>query len=169
MTIIEAAKSLDEVMASRYSVWMDELVAVEKEVKELDAILQEKESKVDRSENATFQIAKDTRDVKINAMAVINNKLALYSQYQESYEPTGVVTIGSTVELNVKSINGASTTDPRGHRIIKLVAEGLGDAINNLVDVTSATGKALLGCTSGDMFTIKTRKGLIEYAIERMY
>lgn len=169
MTMQEESAALEEVLAHKSEDWQKELDAIEAEIRGLDDILADKESKTDRSENATFQIAKDTRDLKMASYDVIYKKLQKYAAHKDTYVHTGFITIGSTVEVNPVAIKGGKFLDDRAHRVIKLVEEGLSDAEKRLVGVDSALGTALLGHKVGDSVTIKTRKGMITYKIERMY
>lgn len=169
MTIQEESEALELLLSKACDSWKEELDSIDAEIKSLNAILQDKESQTDRSENATFQIAKDTRDVKMSAYAAVYSKIAAYSEYKRDYVPTGAITVGSTVEVKPLSVNGSTDVDQCAHRIIKLVGSNLSDAQNRLVSVDSALGSALLGHRPGEQISIKTRKGLVTYLIERMY
>lgn len=168
MNIQEESARLDALLDNQVDVWRKELESIEQEIKQLDKILQDKESKTDRSENATFQIAKDSRDVKMGVYNTIWKKIDLYSSHKDKYEPTGVISVGSTVEVRPISVNGVPETDPRGHRVIKLVEAGLSNA-KDLVGIDAPIGAALLGHQAGETVTIRTRKGTVIYAIERMH
>lgn len=168
MSIQEEAKRLEDLLAQQVNAWRKDLEDIKEEIKQLDATLQEKEAKTDRSENATFQIAKDTRDLKMGVATTISKKIDLYSSHENTYVPTGVITVGSTVEVRPLTVNGVSDSDPRGHRVIKLVEAGLSDAMN-LVGIDSVVGAALLGHREGETITVRTRKGIVTYVIERMH
>lgn len=169
MSIVEEAKRLDDIVASIDAEWKEQLKNLETEIQELNAILADKESKTDRSENATFQIATDNRDIKMSAYDTIRHKVEKLASSKRDYVSTGVVTVGSTVEVKPVSINGSADVDMRGHRVIRIVDEGLSAADKFLVGTDSALGAALLGHKVKDSVSCKTRKGIITYSIEEMY
>ena len=150
---------LDEVLASVAAEWRTQLDEVNAQIAEYDKILAEKESKTDRSENATFQIASDGKSAKMGIKQMLTSKIQSYERHKQEYVPTGVVQEGSTLALS----------SGNEKLIVKIVPKGLSDALRNLIDVESPVGKASLGLGVSSLFTVKTRKGRVEYKIEGVY
>lgn len=139
--------------------WRAQLKDVDAQILEYEKILADKESKTDRSENATFQIASDGKSAKMAVRKMLTEKLEVYENHKTGYTPSGVVQEGSTVAL---STNGST-------RVVKIVPHGLSDALRDLVDISSAVGKAALGLAVGATFSVKTRRGKVIYKIEGVY
>lgn len=150
---------LEEVLANAAKEWQEQLNEVNAQIAEYDRILSEKESKTDRSENATFQIASDGKSAKIGIKQMLTEKLQAYENHKVSYVPSGVVKVGSTIAL---SFNGKES-------VAKIVPKGLSDALKGLIDVESPVGKASIGLCTGSTFTVKTRLGKVQYRIEGVY
>lgn len=154
----ESAK-LEEALANAAAEWREQLRKTNEEIAEYDVVLTDKESRTDRSENATFQIASDGKSAKLAIKQMLTEKINAYENHKESYTSTGVVRVGSTVAL---STDGESL-------VAKIVPKGLSDALKGLIDVESPVGKASIGKCAGSTFAIKTRKGKILYTIEGVY
>lgn len=150
---------LEKVLAEAAADWNRQLKTVNDEIAEFEKILNEKEAKTDRSENATFQIASDGKSAKVAIKQMLTEKISAYENHKESYSPTGVVRVGSTVALSTDSDSV----------VVKIVPKGLSDALIGLVDVESPVGKASVGKCAGATFAVKTRKGKIRYTIEGVY
>lgn len=159
MDLQKESARLEEVLAKAAAEWSVQLQQTNAEIAEFEKILNEKEAKTDRSENATFQIASDGKSAKVAIKQMLTEKISAYENHKESYTSTGVVRVGSTVALRS---DGESI-------VVKIVPKGLSDALKGLVDVESPVGKASIGKCAGSTFTVKTRKGKVLYTIEGVY
>lgn len=147
-----------------------ELDAVNARIDELNALLQTKEMSTDRSENASFQIATDERDIKTSIRSNLQKRIATFeAETDSSYTPTGIVTQGSTMELEVISIDGKKPSNMKTNFIVKLVHKDLGQAELGLLAVSSAVGSAVLSHQAGDTVEVFAPRGLISYKIVRLY
>lgn len=155
----DESERLDKVLSAAVVGWQNQLKEVEEQIKEYESILAEKESKTDRSENATFQIASDGRANKIAVRQILTEKLNAYVEHKANYTPTGTVSVGSTICIRSDS----------DELIVKIVSRGLSDDLNGLISEDSPVGKNALGLTTGSTFAVKTRRGKIEYRIEGVY
>ncbi|MCM1218890.1 MAG: GreA/GreB family elongation factor [Lachnospiraceae bacterium] len=160
----------NDVMREMVRETQTELADVNKRIDELNALLQMKEMSVDRSENASFQIAKDERDIKVSIRSRLQKRIATFeAETGDDYSPTGFATQGSTIELSVVSIENKPPVGIKTNFIVKLVHKDLGKADKGLVAVTSKVGAALLSHRVGDTIEVMVPKGLIRYKIERLY
>lgn len=159
MDLQQESARLEDVLAKAAAEWRESLREINEEIADLEKILNEKEAKTDRSENATFQIASDGKSAKVAVRQMLTEKINAYENHKESYTPTGVVRVGSTVAL----------TAGNESLVAKIVPKGLSDALKGLIDVESPVGKASIGKCAGATFAVKTRKGKILYTIEGVY
>lgn len=170
LSLKEASEQFKQTMLEMVRDTEEELAVVNKRIEELNELLQMKEMSTDRSENASFQIAKDERDIKVSIRSRLQKRIATFeSETGDAYSPTGFVTQGSTVELNVISIENKKPVGIPTNFIVKLVHGDLGKADKNLIAVTSKVGSALLAHRAGDIIEVMATKGLIRYKIERLY
>lgn len=138
-------------------------------IKELSVLLTEKEMQTDRTENASFQIAKDERDMKTSIGNLLLQKLEAMKTELRSYVPTGFITLGTTVELNLVSVDEKPPKHVDTHFIIKLVQHHTSNAKKRLVAIDSKVGSAIIGRRAGEVVKCKAPKGLLTYKIERIY
>lgn len=162
-----------------------ELEEIMSRIKELNYRLQnDPDLQTDRSENASFQIAKDERDVKVN---ISNTKMARIESLRSelvSYTSTGYITLGTTVELRVIAVKNYDTLNFLKQKVIrdnreveelqdtiifKLVTHNTSNAKRNLVAIDYIVGKAIVGRTAGEVVTVTTPLGEVTYKIERIY
>lgn len=138
-------------------------------IKELSVLLTEKEMQTDRTENASFQIAKDERDMKTSIGNLLLQKLEAMRTELGSYVPTGFITLGTTVELSLIAVDDKPPKHVDTHFIIKLVHHHTSNATKKLVAIDSKVGSAIIGRRAGDTVNCKAPKGLLTYKIERIY
>lgn len=138
-------------------------------IKELSVLLTEKEMQTDRTENASFQIAKDERDMKTSIGNLLLQKLEAMRTELGTYVPTGFITLGTTVELNLMAVDDKPPKNVKTHFIIKLVQHHTSNAKKALVAIDSKIGSAIVGRRAGETVTCKAPKGLLTYKIERIY
>lgn len=169
MTLKEASDKFENVMRDLIKSTEQELLDVNRRIDELNELLQTKEMNTDRSENASFQIATDERDVKVTVRSLLQKRIATFEAGIGNYTPTGFVTQGSTVELTVISIADKKPVNMKTSFIVKLVDHALSKADIGLVAVDSKVGSALLSHRAGDTIEVTAPKGLIKYRIERLY
>lgn len=164
------SKEFDRVMQTLVDSTRQELDDVTRRIVELQTILQDKEMHTDRSENASFQIARDELDIKTAISARLHKRIDAFSAATGNYNPTDIVTLGSTVELKVITINDKPPVNiQKTSFTFKLVEHDLAKAALGLVAIDSKVGAALLHKVVGQSFDTKTPKGKIQYRIERLY
>ena len=169
LSLKEASDKFENVMRDLIKSTEQELLDVNKRIDELNELLQTKEMFVDRSENASFQIATDERDVKVTVRSLLQKRIATFEAGIGNYTPTGFITQGSTVELTVMTIADKKPANMQTNFVVKLVDHALSKADIGLVAVDSKVGAALLSHRAGDIIEVFAPKGLIRYRIERLY
>ena len=167
----QASRDFDDILDRQVNQWRVELCQVENDIAGLNQILQSSEAKTDRSENAVFQIAKDERDMKVGKQRSLQGKIDAYRQYtgESDYVPTGVVKEGTTMEVTLLRIDNTPYSGNKSKLTVKLVPSGLSQSTVGLVEVTTAFGIGVLGRVAGDIVSITSRKGNIQFKIERIY
>lgn len=125
--------------------------------------------KTDLSENADYQIAKDERDMKSALHNLLAKRIEAMSHELGNYTPTGFITLGTTVELEVIAVDGKAPMIPKTKYIVKLVQHDTSNALLDLVAIDSKVGAAILGRTAGDTVFVEAPGGIINYYIERIY
>ena len=159
---------LDDKLRELHAQTLVELQEINTRIEELNDLLQTKEMNTDRSENASFQIAKDERDIKVSIRSKLQKRVAALEAGSVAYVPTGIVTLGTTIDLSVITIDGMPPKVPISF-IGKIVEHDIAKASSGLIAVDGKAGAALLGKRSGDTVLIRAIKGDILYKIERMY
>lgn len=162
------SEQLDNKMRELHAETLSEVNAVNKRIEELNALLQTKEMNTDRSENASFQIAKDERDIKISIRSKLQKRLAMLEAGAGTYVPTGFITLGTTVEFSVITIDGKPPKQPI-KMIVKLVEHAIAKAKQGFIAVDCKVGSVFVGKQSGQTVLVRTLKGDILYKIERIY
>ena len=147
----------------------NDLSKIEDEIEELNVKLQGNDMKTDRSENADYQIASDSRAMKMAMRNLLLQRIESMSHEIGSYVHTGFIALGTTVELNVVTVDGKTPNFKKTNFIFKLVQHNTSKALLNLVAIDSKVGAAILGRTAGDDVTVEAPGGLIKYRIERVY
>ena len=160
---------LDDTIRELISSSEEELRAVLKRIDELNIALQGKEMQTERSENEDFQVAKDERDMKNAISNLLAVKIESLQNEIGNYTPNGFITLGTTVDLKVMSVNERVPDLPKTKFIFKLVQHATADAKKQLVAIDSKVGLAIVGHQAGDIVTATTPMGLITYKIERIY
>jgi transcription elongation factor GreA len=117
----------------------------------------EARDKGDLSENAEYDAAKDAQGHLEAKIAQMENVLSNARLLDETKIDTSSVSILSKVTIKNKK-NGASVT-------YMLVSEEEADLKAGKISTQSPIGKGLLGKKKGDMATIKTPAGEIEFEI----
>lgn len=164
----EISEQLDIKLQESREETLKELATVNASIDELNALLQTKEMNTDRSENASFQIAKDARDIKVSVRSKLQKRLATLEAGSGTYVPTGIITLGTTVEFSVITIDGKPPAKPI-KMIVKLVEDSIAKAKLGFIAVGGKVGAAFVGKQSGQEVIVRALKGDILYKIERIY
>ena len=164
-----ASDKLNSVMVNLIEETKRELADVNARIAQLNNQLQEKEMQTDRSENASFQIAKDERDVQVTIRNLLQNRIESLESESDNYIATGFITLGTTVELRIISIAGKAPVISPTTFIVKLVNHDLSKANVGLIAVDSKVGSAIMGHAAGETVEVVTPKGVVSYKIERIY
>ena len=164
----EHSERLDQTLRQLRAETFVELDAVNHRIDELNELLQMKEMSVDRSENASFQIAKDERDIKVALRSKLQKRLAVLDAGMDTYTPTGVITQGSTVEFSVITIDDKKPSKPIRF-ICKLVEHAISKAPLGFISSDGKVGSAFISKRAGDIVDVVTLKGTVKYKIERIY
>lgn len=161
----------DQLLQNLITDTQEELSKVMARIDELSILLQDKDMLTDRSENASYQIAKDERDVKVTIQSLLQKRLAALHKEADSsaYKPLGVVQLGSIIELSLLSISGKKPVDPRTNFVLKVVSHDLAKAKTGLIAIDSKVGAAIQQKRAGEVFEVSATKGIVKYKIERVY
>lgn len=157
---------LDGVMRTVYDGWCSQLDALEKSIKDLSDALASTE-KTDLSENATYTITRDERDMKIASKSLLLEKTTAYKEGRNAYNPNGFVQLGATVQLEVVTIDGVP--DKRELPPFKMVADALSSGVMGLLSIESPVGKAAIGHKAEDTFEVQVPVGTCIYKIREVY
>lgn len=168
-SLLSESKRLDNAIRSLIGKTDEELEKLYTDIDELNKRLSDKEMTTDRSENADFQIASDARMMKVSMVNLLKKKKEDMLEELSSYIPTGFISLGSTVELNIVNVGENRRRFLKTNFIIKLVKHGTSNAPLGLVAIDSPVGSALDGRSSGDVVTVEAPGGDITYKIERIY
>ncbi|HEY4504263.1 MAG TPA: transcription elongation factor GreA [Candidatus Paceibacterota bacterium] len=132
---------------------LDELATVKR--REIADSLEQAKSLGDLRENAEYQEARTTQAALEERIAYLTNVLS-HVVVVDSHHSTKVE-VGSVVKIKRK---GATNT-----QIIILVGSSEANMSQAKVSHESPIGKAMIGKKKGDIFEVKTSKGLVEYHI----
>jgi transcription elongation factor GreA len=115
----------------------------------------------DLKENAEYHAAREQQSFNEGRIQEIESKLADAQVIDVTkIPPTGKVIFGVTVSL----IDAESGAEVR----YKLVGEDESDLKAGKLSVRSPIGRALIGKSEGDVVTVRTPKGNVEYEIDRV-
>jgi transcription elongation factor GreA len=115
----------------------------------------------DLKENAEYHAAREQQGFNEGRIQEIESKLADAQIIDISrIPPSGKVIFGSTVTLTAAE-SGAEVT-------YKLVGEDEADLKSGKLSVMSPIGRALIGKVEGDVVTVRTPKGAVDYEIDRV-
>lgn len=113
----------------------------------------------DLKENAEYHAAREQQGFNEGRIQDIESKLADAQVIDISrIPPSGKVIFGTTVTL-IDSESGAEVR-------YKLVGEDEADLKVGKLSVMSPIGRALIGKSAGDVVTVRTPKGAVEYEID---
>lgn len=162
------SEQLDNKLRELYAETLSEINAINERIEELNALLQMKEMSTDRSENASFQIAKDEQAIKVSIRGKLQKRLAMLEAGTGTYTPTGRITLGTTVEFSVITIDGKAPSKPIQFTA-KLVKHAIAKAKLGFIAEDGKVGLAFKGKKAGQTVLVRTLKGDILYKIERIY
>lgn len=157
---------IDAALREEYLKWKEEVARLEAVIKEQDAILASPEAKGDRSENAIFLNAADTKQQSAARLRAYEDRIATYQNaYElystENYVPDGTIKIGSVVRFVIEENNK--------EMIIKLVPVRAGAPLKGAVQENSPIGRQLLGKREGEIAVCTTERGTFKYHIKEVY
>lgn len=164
----EVSVQLDSVIQELIVNTKKDLDDVTKAIEVLNKKLQDME-KTDLSENADYQIAKDERALRTAMRNLLMQRIESMTSEVGTYIPTGFITLGTTVELNVIAVDGKPPKIAKTNFIVKLVKHDTSNALLNLVAIDSKVGSAIIGRTSNTEVDVEAPGGIITYKIERIY
>lgn len=127
------------------------------------------QEKTDARENADLQIARERQAMANHANITTQRQLAALSSCIEDYTPKGSVTLGTTMELKLLSVNSDTPVVKKRTYIVKIVEHDASDAENGFIAQDCKVGLACLGKVAGDVITVKAPMGALQYKIERIY
>lgn len=169
MSLQQDSIRLDNTIKSLIRDSEQEYNQIDNRIKELNLQLQEKDMQTDHSENASYQAAKDERDIKATIGNMLLERISSLKTEVGNYAPTGYISLGTTVDLRVLSVNGASPHFKPTQFIVKLVQHSTSKAVDNLIAIDGKVGAAILGRKAGDVVEVIAPTGKITYRIERIY
>lgn len=157
---------IDEDLKSEYYGWKKEVERLEAIIEEQDNILRSDAAKGDRSENAVYQNAVETKQQSNLSKKIYEERIATYdnsfTQYStESYVPDGKIKIGSVVLFD---IIGTGKTF-----VVKIVPRKAGAPLKGAIQENSPLGRELIGKVAGDVASCLTERGTWNYNIREVY
>lgn len=156
---------------------MDALAIANKELEECP--------KEDARENAQLQTAREKQARANHECFMQQKRLDAFESSLTNYEPIGVITMGTTVQITLVSIDGnspdasviASMQPPdvvsdettKAERTLRMVHHDASDIASGFMSIDSRLGAAIIGHVEGDEITINAPRGTLCYKIERIY
>lgn len=141
----------------------DAMDALKKANKELEECPKE-----DASENAPLQTARENQARANHTLFALQKRLNAFEQSLTNYTPIGVITMGSTVQIVLETIDG-STPEEDVSLVLRLVHHDASDVASGYMSISSRVGAAIMGHVEGDSVTISAPRGTLCYKIERVY
>lgn len=166
MDLISESARLDKVMEDVYMSWCAQLNDLDASIRELSDMLASTE-KTDLSENATYTILRDERDVKVSSKIILVDKVNAYTSERDTYQPTGVIKLGSTILLDVVSVDGVPSH--RSFPPFKLVIDDLSSGVQGLLSIESKVGSSCVGLHANDTFEVQVPTGTVIYRVKEVY
>lgn len=164
-----ASKQLEDQMVKLRDERIAEMQEMERRLKAIEEDLAVME-KTDLSENAPYQVAKDEQSVTVHVLTLLRKRIESLSNELSSYTPTGVIGLGTTVELTLTAIDGVPPKNvSKTHYIVKLVGHDTCDALHGLVAIDSRVGSTIVGHTANEEVTVTTARGQCTYRIGGIY
>lgn len=153
----------------QYFVTEEGLVALEQEFEYLKTVRRKEVAEKikvalsfgDLSENSEYDEAKNDQAILEARIADLEVMLKNTVVIDESELTTEIVHIGSKVEVEITSPDGAKSI-----REFKIVGSNEASPRNGKISDESAVGKSLLGAKSGDKIKVETPSGISEYIIK---
>jgi transcription elongation factor GreA len=148
---LEGAEALREELQRRKAVMRPQIIQAIAEAREHG----------DLKENAEYHAAREQQSFNEGRIQEIESKLAEAQVIDiKKISPNGKVIFGTTVTL----IDAGSGNEVR----YKIVGEDEADLKANKLSVMSPIARGLIGKSEGDVVTVKTPKGDVEYEIDRI-
>lgn len=152
----------------QYFVTEEGLVALEQEFEHLKTVRRKEVAEKikvalsfgDLSENSEYDEAKNDQAILEARIADLEVMLKNTVVIDESELTTEKVHIGSKVEVEIISADGAKST-----REFKIVGSNEANPRNGKISDESAVGKSLLEAKTGDKIKVETPAGISEYTI----
>ena len=160
----ELSKKFEDTLIAQGADWTVTLEQLDAKLKIIDEELNSAEMQTDRSENASYQLLRDSKDTNNNLRNVVLQKVVALENYiaaAKEYKPQKHITVGTTVEVVAGKENKTF--------VFKLVPTELCSAKKGLVSVESRVGTKLLGMRVGESMQVETVKGPIEYKVKDFY
>ncbi len=166
MDLVAESARLDGVMKSVYDNWNMQLKELDASIKRLSDILASTE-KTDMSENATYTITRDERDMKMASKSIILDKINAYEESVGTYTPSGYIQLGSTFVLELVSVDGVR----QGNVLhpMKLTPDAVSSGVSGLLSIASPVGSALIGRRPDETIEVQVPRGACVYRVREVY
>lgn len=166
MSLRDDGLRIDEALKEEYYWWKKEVSRLEAVIEEQNVILRSDEAKGDRSENAVYTNAVETKQQSESAKRSFENRIDTYeknfSLYStDEYIPDGKIKIGSVVSFDIVG-TGKSF-------IVKIVPRKAGAPMKGAIQDDSPLGRELIGKSAGDTASCVTESGVYKYNIKEVY
>lgn len=165
----QQSEHFQRILQNEIDTTREQLDEIEARINELSLLLQDKEMQTDRSENASFQIARDERDMKTSIRHLLEEKLTVLMSESESYVPTGIIQRGSTVQIRLVSVEGKPPLLDKVVFVVRLVSHAIANAELGLLADDYKCGEKLIGHKVGESIEVMAPKGNLRYEIEGVY
>lgn len=157
---------LDKVMQSAHDGWTQQLRDLEASIDVLNRTLMSIE-KTDMSENATYTITRDMRDMSMASKSILQDKINAYEGGLSAYVPSGYIQLGATFLIELVSVDG--TPNHKDLQPFKLVNDAVSSGVLGLLSDKSAVGSAAIGHRSGDVIEVQAPLGTCLYRVREVY
>lgn len=166
MSLRDEGLRIDEALKEEYYEWKKEVSRLESVIEAQNVILRSDEAKGDRSENAVYSNAVETKQQSESTKRSFENRIKTYetnfNEYStEKYEPEGKIKIGSVVSFDIVG-TGKSF-------IVKIVPRKAGAPMKGAIQDDSPLGRELIGKSTGDTASCVTESGVYKYIIKEVY
>lgn len=166
MTLKEHGIAIDTALQGEYNEWVERVKELNDVIAKQEEILRSDEAQGDRSENAVFQTAVDTKQEALYMKSTLESNIAKFEMSFQDYKtsdhaPASFIKEGTVVRFIIM--------DNNREFVVKLVPKQSAAPRKGAVSSTSPLGRALLNKRAGDIVECQTERGVWSYKIQEVY